>query len=633
MSSPPPRPPSSPLSRVSPSSSPPPAPRRPSVTAEQRQVGARSAKRLGELLVNAGIVERRGLERALDVQQMGGGRIGAILVNLQLCTEAQIREALGQQLQVEVIELDDFRPEAAVLDLLPLDGIRRYEAIPLRRVDDTLHVALIDPYNAAALDDIRQLSGCSRLVVATCTERAFNAFLSERLETQSLMQQIFEEGDFYQRAVHSLGDEDAPTSPTDSHGKVAPINLEQRQAPVITLCNFLLVQAIRRKASDIHLEPYERFVRIRLRVDGHLHTLLSPPKRLHAPTVSRLKVMAEMDIAKKMVPQDGHIAVNHGRDTFHFRVSTLPTVFGEKCVVRLLEREHSLSSLSALGMDAGDLRFANAAFMASQGLILATGPTGSGKTTTLHAGLSLTNQQAINIVTLEDPVESTIPGVNHVQINERSGLSFASGLRSVLRQDPDVVFVGEMRDREVADIAIKAALTGHLVLSTLHTNGAVESLIRLEDMGVPRYLVADGLLAIIAQRLLRRICPECAEPDTPAAETLEALAPVLGAGQKAKLRRGRGCQYCMQSGYRGRVAVYEIMRGTDQLRELIREGASVREVSAHAQAEGMTLLYDAGLQKVAQGVTTLGEVRRVLYQATADATGCPTRQTDAITRA
>ena len=584
----------------------PPLPSRPEMQGERSAAGD-GAMRLGELLVASGVIEQAALDRALSVQQMGGGRIGTILVNLKICDEAQIRSALEQQLGIEVVDLSQRDPDAAVLDLLSLEAVRKYEVIPLRKDGDELWLAMVDPYHPVVIQEMRALTGFDRLKVTSCTEGDFNRFVAKRLETQTLVQEILAEGDFYQKAITSVDVDDDRRTPQG--GPTRELTIESNQPPVITFCNFLLVEAIRRRASDVHLEPYESFVRVRLRVDGRLHALLQPPRRLHAPMVSRLKIMADMDIATRFTPQDGHISVVHGGQTFHFRVSTLPTVHGEKCVIRLLEREHSLSSLEALGMDGQENAFVSGAFRSTQGMILATGPTGSGKTTTLHAGLSMINGQAINIVTLEDPVESTIPGINHVQIHEKAGLSFASGLRSVLRQDPDVVLVGEMRDAEVAGIAVKASLTGHLVLSTLHTNSAIESLVRLDDMGIPPYLVADSLLTIVAQRLLRRVCAECAEPWQPDGEECRALGADLVTND---LRRGRGCKECLNSGYRGRVAVYEILPLNDMIRKRIRRRSPSDEVMAAAKEAGMRTLYEAGLRKVAQGHTTLDEVRRVL---------------------
>lgn len=569
--------------------------------------------RLGELLVQDGVVTEDMVQRALAVQKMGGGRLGSVLVNLKFCTEQQIQAALTRQLAgVEVVELTDFTPDEAVLELIPRDLVRKYEAVPVQKEGDTVYVAMMDPYNLTAIDDIRFCTGARKLVVMTCTEGAFKAFVKEHLETQSLIEEILEGGDFYDKAISSVDSDDVAPVPEDEDEVVHDIRLAGEQPPIITLCNFLLVESIRRGASDIHVEPYETYFRIRLRIDGRLQTLLTPPQRLHLPMVTRFKVIAEMDIAKRRIPQDGHIALLYRGETCHYRVSTLPTVYGEKCVIRLLKKNAALASVDTLGFEPDELKAYKRALQSPQGIVLVTGPTGSGKTTTLHAGLSHINDPEVNIVTLEDPVEASLAGINHVQINEAGGVTFASGLRSILRQDPDVVFVGEMRDPEVSAIAVKAALTGHLVLSTLHTNSAAESLTRLADMGVPRYLMANALVMVVAQRLLRKVCDACAEPHTPSDEEFEELRLTPETIAASNLRAGKGCEGCYDTGYRGRIAVYEILRVTRAIRTQIREDASVDDIVSTAREEGMSLLFESGLARALEGKTTLAEVRRAL---------------------
>jgi len=389
--------------------------------------------------------------------------------------------------------------------------------------------------------------------------------------------------------------------------------LASSQSPIVTLCDFMLVEAIRQGASDIHIEPQETYFRVRIRVDGRLRTLMTPPKRLELPTVGRFKVISNLDITKRRITQDGTLAVAYSDTKVHFRVSTLPTAFGEKMVLRVLRKERKFSGLEDVGLDAPGTELLRRALAVPQGLILVTGPTGSGKTTTVHAALRHINTGEMNIVTLEDPVEMTIEGVSHVPIKEAGGVTFSAGLRSVLRQDPDVVFVGEMRDPEVASIAMRASLTGHLVLSTLHTNSSVESLVRLEDMGTPPYLVAGALLIIIAQRLVRNVCENCAEPYEPPDDELAALGINRTRTEGATFRRGTGCRRCTETGYLGRAGVFEILKIDSEIRRLIRQRGTSDDILEYAMGSGMTTLFDAALERAQRGETTLAEVSRVSY--------------------
>lgn len=574
-------------------------------------------KRLGEVLIDAGLVTDADVMRALDVQKMGGGRLGAILVKLKLVSDQQIRKALTEQLGMEVVDFNGMELDETVLKLLPRELIKKYEAIPVRVEKDTLYVAMKDPYNFTAVDDIRFYSN-KRVVVLACTESDYASFVEEHLETQCLIEEILEGGTFYDKAVSSVD-----TFVETEIGEVAEseqevvhdLRLAGEHPPIITLCNFLLVESIQRRASDIHIEPYETYFRVRIRVDGRLQTLLTPPQRLHEPMTARMKILAEMDISIRRAPQDGHIAIVFRGETCHYRVSTLPTVYGEKCVIRLLKKDSNLADLDTLGLPPSMLKVVKKSLSTSQGLVLVTGPTGSGKTTTLHAGLTYINDPDTNIVTLEDPVEASLPGINHVQIHEKAGISFSSGLKSILRQDPDVIFVGEMRDPEVSRIAIKAALTGHLVLSTLHTNSAAESLMRLEDMGVPTYLLANALLAIVAQRLVRKVCRMCAEPAEATEDDIDDFSLTPEDLGNATLRVGKGCDTCFETGYHGRQAVYECLVIDNDIRSLIRHSAKVEEVIAVAEEKGMTLLFQAGKEQALRGETTLAEIRRCLTDA------------------
>ena len=570
----------------------------------------RVKRRLGEILVTEGVCTEEAIDRALAVQQLGGGRLGSILVKLRLVTDEQIRGALRSQMGVTVIDLDTFDVDPSVLALVPVELVRKYEVIPFRAEGDMLWIAMTDPYNLAALDDIRFATGFPHQTVATCTESNFRQFMEKHLETQTVIDEILAGEEFYTRCLEEVDpDEEGEELAAEL---VHDLEIASAQSPVITLVNFLLVECIKRRASDIHIEPYETYLRVRFRVDGRLQTVLTPPRRLHSALIARCKVMSDLDIAKRRIPQDGHIAIVYLNETVHFRVSTLPTVYGEKCVMRLMKRDATLVSLDGLGFTPAEQKSIKSTFQAPQGLILVTGPTGSGKTTTLHAGIDFLNNPELNVVTLEDPVEATLADVNHVKIDERGGGTFASGLRSILRQDPDVVFVGEMRDAEVASIALRAALTGHLVLSTLHTNSAAETVLRLSDMGVPPFLLAGALSLVILQRLVRRVCTQCAEPHAPSDDDIAILGITPEQLASATPKKGRGCALCGQSGFRGRAGCYEILNVDARMRELIRTSATAEEMVVHAKTRGMMLVHEAALRRALAGETSFEEVRRLL---------------------
>lgn len=381
----------------------------------------RRKMRLGEMLVQAGYITDDEVGRALAVQKMGGGRLGSILVKLKFCTDDHIREVLADQLSVQVVELTDFTPEPEVLELVPTDLIRKYELVPIRKDGDNLWVAMMDPYNLTAIDDLKFATGCRHLTIVTCTEDDFKEFLEENLQTQCLIEEILEGGDFYDKAINSLDEDMRIVQEESEEDLVHDLKLAGEQPPIVTLCNFLLVESINRGASDIHIEPYETYFRIRFRVDGRLMSMLTPPHRLHRPMIARMKILAEMDISKSRIPQDGHIAIQYKGETVHYRVSTLPTVYGEKCVIRLLKKDNGLMDLNKLGFTEAEFAILRANINKPQGIVLVTGPTGSGKTTTLHAALAYINDPEVNIVTLEDPVEASIDGINHVQVATRGG--------------------------------------------------------------------------------------------------------------------------------------------------------------------------------------------------------------------
>jgi type IV pilus assembly protein PilB len=501
----------------------------------------------------------------------------------------------------------DIDPE--VVRLLPDDFVQRYEIVPVRYENNVLTVATATPRNLSLLDEVRFITGIYNIQATLATEMAIRRVIEHHYSTHALLHDIIAKGGLIEKALKTYqAQEAAPTQ--KEQAEIYRLQVDSESKPIVSLVNFLLIEAVRRRASDIHIEPYEDEFRIRMRIDGILHQVLSPPAALHKPIISRVKIMAGMDISKNRVPQDGHIGLEYMGEVLHYRVNTLPTVEGEKCVIRLLKKEVSLSILDKLGIPEGMLHEFQRYISQPQGLILVTGPTGSGKTSTVHAALREINGVETNIVTLENPVEAKIPGINHVEINRAAGLSFMEGLKAILRQDPDVVFLGEIRDSEVAKIAMEAAMTGHLVFSTLHTNGALESLARLQDMGVEMFLIAGALRCVVAQRLIRRICPQCKVEAQPDINELRSLGLTLEEILGGKFFQGRGCNHCMNSGYKGRVATYEMLFVDEELRLLIRSRASVEEIAKVARRKGMRTMLESALEHVLEGVTTVEEVVR-----------------------
>lgn len=559
-------------------------------------------KRIGELLVESGLVTQEAVQAAIRHQAAHGGRLGSALVALGHLSEEDLQSVLARQLGLGTCDIESIDPPAEVLRLLPESMVRALEVIPLAVRGRVLEVAMTDPGNLAILAAVGARTGFPQVEPRLVTEGTFRRFLATRFATALLLEEI---------AAGSLDDlASADAGAAALERRIREHDSDAALPLVVRLGNYLLDQAIEQRASDIHIEPYETFFRVRFRVDGCMYTVLTPPARLHGPLLSRLKIMADLDISDRRRPQDGHLLRRDGREEAHFRVSTLPTVHGEKCVLRLLRKEAHLADLARLGFTRGQLAEIRRAAKLPQGLVLVTGPTGSGKTTTLHAMINYLNEPDVNIVTLEDPVEATIAGVNHVQVSEKAGLDFSTVLRSVLRQDPDVVFVGEMRDPEVSGIALKASMTGHLVLSTLHTNGVLETFARLGEMGVPPYLLAPALQLVLAQRLLRRPCDQCASV-TAVDEGVIAEFGLSPEQVRTGVRReGRGCRRCHDTGYRGRTAVYEIVTVDAKVRAAIRAGADPEGIRAAAPAT--TWLREAGIARALAGETTFAEVRRVL---------------------
>ncbi len=561
---------------------------------------------LGDLLVAGGLITRQQLAQALKEQRTSSEKLGSILVRLKFITEDQLAGFLSQQYGVPSVTLASVTVDPMVIQLVPANVARRYDLLPIRRDGDTLTVAMADPVNVHAIDHVTFITGL-RVLPVVAAQGAIREAIDRYYESSMpLMTEALSNLSADLEGVEVLGDDEAGA-------KVDVFELKESadEAPVVKLVNMVLVEAIQRGASDIHWEPYEKVFRIRVRVDGVLHEMLSPPKKLEPAIISRLKIMANLDIAERRMPQDGRIKLRYNNREIDFRVSTLPTIFGEKAVLRILDKNALKLDLTQLGFDPWALETFQKAIRQPYGMILITGPTGSGKTTTLYSAIHTINSPDINIMTAEDPVEYNLKGVNQVQVNESVGRTFASALRAFLRQDPDVILVGETRDLETAQIAIRAALTGHLVFSTLHTNDCPSTIARLTDMGIPSFLVASSLLLIVAQRLGRKICKDCREPYEADEDSLVPYGHQPTGQGRITLYKGRGCPACSFTGMKGRVAIYEIMPITQEIRDLIIKGASTAELRAMAQADGMKTLRQAGLMKVLEGITTVEEVLRV----------------------
>jgi len=551
-------------------------------------------KRLGDILIEAGVLNKDQLEKALSVQKSTGERLGKALINLGFLTEEQIVQALETQLGVRRISLAGTTISREVAATIPLSLAERYQIIPVKKEGKKLTLAMVDPTNFFAIDDVAMLTGLEVEPVIAAEKEILQA-----------ISQSFTIKDVVEKAVTKLRPEEAAAG----GGEIATAD----DAPVINIVNSIISQAIKEQASDIHIEPQEKDVRVRFRIDGILRDMLTFPRYAHASFVSRIKIMSAMDIAEKRLPQDGRITVQEQGREVDIRVSTLPTIQGEKVVLRLLDRRAVILDINMLGFAPDNLERYRRLFTQSHGMILVTGPTGSGKTTTLYSTLAELNSPAKNIITVEDPVEYRLEGINQVQVNVKAGLNFANGLRSLLRQDPNIIMVGEIRDAETADIAIRAALTGHLVLSTVHTNDAAGAVIRLIDMGIEPFLVASSVLGVMAQRLVRRICPDCRTEFVPAPDSPERLFLGVAPDAPVRLFRGEGCSRCGRTGYRGRMAIHEVMPISGTLREAINRRASSDELTAIASREGMRTMREDGLEKARAGLTTVAEVMRVAY--------------------
>ncbi len=561
--------------------------------ADEKETNGQIQFRLGDLLVSMGLISDEDLKRVLSEQKYSKKRLGEILVSKQLLSERQLAEVLSRQLRVPLISLARYRPMGEALRLVPENVARRLELVPLAILDNNrLMIAMADPLNVLAIDEVRILTGMDVEVgIATSTE-------------------IFRDLDKFYQVQGSL--DDAMVEVVESSGSTMDLDREGKgasadDAPVVKLVNSIMEQAVRESASDIHIEPFEKVTRVRYRVDGSLFDAIDFTRKLHPAVSSRIKIMANIDISEKRRPQDGRILIKTLNKNIDLRVSTLPTIYGEKVVLRLLDQSNAMVGLEKLGLEQPDRELVERIIGTPYGIVLVTGPTGSGKTTSLYSVLERLSKPEVNIITVEDPVEYTMTGINQIQVNEKAGLTFSEALRSILRQDPDKIMVGEIRDLETAQLAVRAALTGHLVLSTLHTNDAPSATVRMVEMGIAPFLVSSSLIAVIAQRLVRKLCEHCKQeyilPDS--------IAEDVGLPKGTVAFKPVGCEICRGTGYKGRSGIYEIMKVDEDIENLILEGAAGHRIQQEAIRKGMRTLRDSGLVKVTDGVTSLEEVLQV----------------------
>jgi type IV pilus assembly protein PilB len=594
-----------------------------------------SAK-LGEILVRENLISPQHLREALDYQREHGGRLGFNLVKLGLVSDDMITAVLSRQYGIPSVNLELFQIDTQVLHLIPQEVAQKYSVLPLSRVGASLTLAMVDPTNVFAMDDVKFMTGLNvePVVVAEASiQQAISKYYgsSKEIELSSIAVEevVFDaavtknsNGGITHADLVSLDTidfdtdraEDVEVVEDNEEIDLSTLSRISEDAPVVRLVNVLLVDALRRGASDIHVEPYEKELRIRFRIDGVLYDVMRPPLKMRDALISRVKIMSKLDISEKRLPQDGRIKIKVKVDArsreLDFRVSTLPTLFGEKVVLRLLDKENLMLDMTKLGFEPESLVKFQRNISKPYGMVLVTGPTGSGKTNTLYSALQSLNTVQTNIMTAEDPVEFNLMGINQVQMKEQIGLNFAAALRAFLRQDPNIILVGEIRDFETAEIAIKAALTGHLVLSTLHTNDAPSTISRLMNMGIEPFLVATSVNLIQAQRLIRRVCKDCKSEHPTPAEALIEVGFTADEAKALKTYKGKGCATCNNTGYKGRIGLYEVMEVNDEIRELILIGASSLELRKKAIEDGMITLRESGLHKIRAGLTTLEEVVR-----------------------
>jgi type IV pilus assembly protein PilB len=562
-----------------------------------------SQSRLGELLVREKLISLQQLRKAQDEQKKSGQNLGYTLAKLGYISDGEITNFLSSQYRLPAINLDEYEIDSDVVKLVAREVCEKHKIIPVSRSGQSLIVAMSDPTNLNAMDDIKFLTGYNvEPVVASETA------------IQAAVDRYYNAGPSYEEVMADLQLDDDDIDFKADEDEINALELERASAdaPVVRLVNVFLLNAIRKGASDIHLEPYEKRLRVRYRIDGVLHEEMTPPLKLKSALVSRLKIMSQLDIAERRLPQDGRIKLKLGKGReMDFRVSVLPTMWGEKVVLRLLDKGNLQLDMTKLGFDIEPLQDFKWSINQPWGMVLVTGPTGSGKTTTLYSALSELNRPTVNISTAEDPVEYNLHGINQVQMHDEIGLNFAMSLRSFLRQDPDIIMVGEVRDFETAEIAVKAALTGHLVLSTLHTNDAPATISRLLNMGVEPFLITASVNLVLAQRLARRVCVDCKRPHEVERQSLRDMGFSEEQAASVTIMKGLGCATCSNTGYKGRVALYEVMRFTEDLKEMVLQGASSAELKAGAIKKGMSTLRMSGIRKVIEGMTTPEEIMRV----------------------
>ncbi len=590
------------------------------------------ALRIGELMVKNGLITMDQLTKGVEDQKKNGGRIGQILVRLGFLNEQALAEFMSRQFKIRLASLSEMTIQPELIKLVPAPLAKKFLMIPVQRVGSTLVIAMSDPTHMVALDDVKFMTGYNiEPVLATessvleAIKRYYGAKGPEpnaaSLEARDYVEDEHGEAghvDAEEEAAIGVADEDFESLVSgavetvevveDSRDDVVSLDVD---APIVRLVNGILIKAVKLGVSDIHFEPYEKSFRVRYRLDGVLRKAMGLPLKIRSAVTSRIKIMSQLDIAERRLPQDGRIKMKFGRSReMDFRVSVIPTLWGEKAVLRLLDKSNLQLDMTKLGFEEAQLRYFKSAIHRPYGMVLVTGPTGSGKTTTLYSALSELNTEADNIMTAEDPVEFNLMGINQVQMHEEIGLNFAAALRSFLRQDPDIIMVGEVRDFETAEISIKAALTGHMVLSTLHTNDAPSTINRLLNMGIEPFLVASATNLILAQRLARKICPQCTGEAKVHPKALIELGVSEEESQEIKVFRGKGCESCLGTGFKGRIALYEVMPIGDEIRELILIGASATEIKKEAMRLGMMTLRQSGILRMKQGITTVEEVIR-----------------------
>lgn len=557
-------------------------------------------KKLGEILVEQGAITSAQLTQVLAEQKRTGERLGRILVNLGFITERELIKFLGAQMDIPPINLDNYLIDPQIIDLVPQSLARRYILIPVFKSEDTLTLAMADPLNVFAIDDLHVRTKC-RITPAVASETDILRAIDQYYGISESMEEVIKEASEEKFKLEEVEEVD-----------LDKIEALAEEMPIIKLVNLIIMQAVKDRASDIHIESERDKVRTRYRIDGVLYEVPSPPKRLQPAIVSRIKIMSGMDIAEKRLPQDGRIMLRARNKDIDLRVATLPTMFGEKVVLRILERAVTIVDLDKLGLLPETRKRYEEIISRPYGIVLSTGPTGCGKSSTLYASLNKIKSTKTNIITIEDPIEYQISLVNQVQINPKAGLTFANGLRSFLRQDPDIIMVGEIRDLETAEIAVHASLTGHLVLSTLHTNDAPTAFTRLIDMGVEPFLVSSSVTAVMAQRLVRTICPKCREEHQPPKEVLEELG--LSKEKGLKFYRGKGCGNCKNTGYFGRTGIFELLIPNEKIKDMVVKKTPSTEIRKEALRAGMRSLREDGVFKIKEGITSIEEVLRVTQE-------------------